>query len=200
MDGAVQTYKARLTAKGYTQTPRIDYEETFSPFADIRAIRILIAIAAFYNYEIWQMDVKTAFLNGYLSKEVYMKQPEASIKHHKNKSKTPVHTEILQPKAIFPGQASLTGEELLRDTIPLSYISFHVSNQIGPTIKASLSCPTGMCRKPTLWHLVNFNYSFNNTQIMILHHSHYQYGLKHIERFFVASYMALFCMLLKAAT
>ncbi|GJS31955.1 retrotransposon protein, putative, ty1-copia subclass [Tanacetum coccineum] len=79
MDGAVHTYKARLVAKGYTQTPGIDYEETFSPVADIRAIRILIAIAAFYDYEIWQMDVKTAFLNGYLSKEVYMEQPEGFV-------------------------------------------------------------------------------------------------------------------------
>nr|GEX51459.1 putative polyprotein [Tanacetum cinerariifolium] len=74
MDGAVHTYKARLVGKGYTQTPRIDYEETFSPVVDIRAIRILIAIAAFYDYEIWKMDVKTAFLNGYLSEEVYMDQ------------------------------------------------------------------------------------------------------------------------------
>ncbi|GKC16922.1 zinc finger, CCHC-type containing protein [Tanacetum coccineum] len=63
---------------GFTQTPGIDYEETFSPVADIRAIRILIAIAAFYDYEIWQMDVKTAFLNGYLNEEVYMEQPEGS--------------------------------------------------------------------------------------------------------------------------
>ncbi|GKE48472.1 retrotransposon protein, putative, ty1-copia subclass [Tanacetum coccineum] len=47
MDGIVHTYKARLVAKGYTQTFRIDYKETFSPVADIRAIRILIAIAAF---------------------------------------------------------------------------------------------------------------------------------------------------------
>ncbi|GKF73864.1 retrotransposon protein, putative, ty1-copia subclass, partial [Tanacetum coccineum] len=76
MDGAVHTYKARLVANGYTQTPRIDYEETFSPVADIRSIRILIAITAFYDYEIWQMDVKTAFLNGYLSEEVYIEQPE----------------------------------------------------------------------------------------------------------------------------
>nr|GEX08712.1 hypothetical protein [Tanacetum cinerariifolium] len=52
MDGAVHTYKARLVMKGYTQTTKIDYEETFSPVADIRAIRILIAIAAFYDYEI----------------------------------------------------------------------------------------------------------------------------------------------------
>ncbi|GKD07095.1 retrotransposon protein, putative, ty1-copia subclass, partial [Tanacetum coccineum] len=50
MDGVVHTYKARLVVKGYTQTPRIDYKETFSPVADIIAIRILIAIATFYDY------------------------------------------------------------------------------------------------------------------------------------------------------
>nr|GEW15157.1 retrotransposon protein, putative, Ty1-copia subclass [Tanacetum cinerariifolium] len=79
MDRVVHNYKARLVAKGYTQTPGIDYEETFSPVADIRAIRILIAIAAYYDYEIWQMDVKTAFLNGYLNEEVYMEQPEGFV-------------------------------------------------------------------------------------------------------------------------
>ncbi|GJV58922.1 retrotransposon protein, putative, ty1-copia subclass [Tanacetum coccineum] len=75
MDGAVYIFKARLVAKGFTQTYGVDYEETFSPVADIRAIRILIAIAAYYDYEIWQMDVKTAFLNGHLFEEVYMEQP-----------------------------------------------------------------------------------------------------------------------------
>nr|GEV79639.1 retrotransposon protein, putative, Ty1-copia subclass [Tanacetum cinerariifolium] len=79
MDGNVHIYKARLVAKGFTQTPGIDYEETFSPVADIRAIRILIAIAAYYDYEIWQIDVKTAFLNGYLKEEVYMEQPEGFV-------------------------------------------------------------------------------------------------------------------------
>ncbi|GJS92255.1 V-type proton ATPase subunit A3 [Tanacetum coccineum] len=78
MDGTVHTYKARLVVKGFTQTPWIDYEETFFHVADIRAIRILIAMAAFYDYEIWQMDVKTTFLNGYLNEEVYMEQPKAS--------------------------------------------------------------------------------------------------------------------------
>nr|GFB41938.1 hypothetical protein [Tanacetum cinerariifolium] len=72
MDGAVYVFKARLVAKGFTQTYGFDYEETFSPVADIRAIRILIAIVAYYNYEIWQMDVKTTFLNGHLLEEVYM--------------------------------------------------------------------------------------------------------------------------------
>nr|GEY29748.1 hypothetical protein [Tanacetum cinerariifolium] len=69
MDENVHIYKARLVAKVFTQTSRIDYEETFSPVADLRAIRILIAIATYYDYEIWQMDVKTAFLNGYLNEE-----------------------------------------------------------------------------------------------------------------------------------
>ncbi|GJV60337.1 retrotransposon protein, putative, ty1-copia subclass [Tanacetum coccineum] len=79
MDGKVHTYKARLVAKGCTQTYGVDYEETFSPVADIRAIRILIAIAAYYDYEIWQMDVKTAFLNGRLDEDIYMEQPEGYV-------------------------------------------------------------------------------------------------------------------------
>nr|GEV64272.1 hypothetical protein [Tanacetum cinerariifolium] len=79
MDGDVYIFKARLVAKGFTQTYGVDYEETFSPVADIRAIRILIAIAASYDYEIWTMNVKTAFLTGHLSKEVYMEQPEGFV-------------------------------------------------------------------------------------------------------------------------
>ncbi|GKA28424.1 retrotransposon protein, putative, ty1-copia subclass [Tanacetum coccineum] len=57
----------------------VDYEETFSPVDDIRAIRILISIAAYYDYEIWQMDIKTAFLNGYLGEDIYMVQPEGFV-------------------------------------------------------------------------------------------------------------------------
>ncbi|GJR90640.1 retrotransposon protein, putative, ty1-copia subclass [Tanacetum coccineum] len=79
MDGNVNTYKAHLIAKGYTQTYMVDYEETFSPVADIRAIRILISIAAFNDHEIWQMDVKTSFLNGYLDEDIYMVQREGFV-------------------------------------------------------------------------------------------------------------------------
>ncbi|GKC07808.1 retrotransposon protein, putative, ty1-copia subclass, partial [Tanacetum coccineum] len=61
MDGNVYTFKAGLVAKGYTQTYRVDYGETFSPVAYIRAIRIHLAIPAFYDYEIWHMDVKLPF-------------------------------------------------------------------------------------------------------------------------------------------
>nr|GEV72771.1 putative polyprotein [Tanacetum cinerariifolium] len=79
VDGAVHTFKARLVAKGFTQTYEVDYEETFSPVIDIRAIRILIAIIAYYDHEIWKIDVKTAFLDGHLSEEVYMDQPEGFV-------------------------------------------------------------------------------------------------------------------------
>ena len=64
MDGNVCTFKARLVGKGYTQTHGIDYDETFSSVAKIKYIRILLAIAAFHDYEIWLMNVKTAFHNG----------------------------------------------------------------------------------------------------------------------------------------
>ncbi|KAJ9540834.1 LOW QUALITY PROTEIN: hypothetical protein OSB04_027340 [Centaurea solstitialis] len=79
MDGNVHTFKARLVAKGFTQTHGIDYDETFSPVAMLKSIRILMAISAYFNYEIWQMDVKTAFLNGKLTEDVYMEQPEGFI-------------------------------------------------------------------------------------------------------------------------
>nr|GEW29774.1 hypothetical protein [Tanacetum cinerariifolium] len=64
------SYKA---VKLDSESNKIYYEETFLPVTDIRAIRILISIAAFYDYEIWQMDVKTAFLNVYLDKDIYLK-------------------------------------------------------------------------------------------------------------------------------
>ncbi|GJT92649.1 retrotransposon protein, putative, ty1-copia subclass [Tanacetum coccineum] len=79
MNSNVNTFKAHLVEKGYTQTYGVDYGETFSPAADIRVIRILLAITVFYDYKIWQMDVKIAFLNGHLSEDVYMVQPEGFV-------------------------------------------------------------------------------------------------------------------------
>ncbi|KAL0439387.1 UNVERIFIED_CONTAM: Retrovirus-related Pol polyprotein from transposon TNT 1-94 [Sesamum latifolium] len=75
-DGEVMAFKARLVAKGYTQQPGVDFEETYSPVAIAKSIRILLAIAAWYDYEIWQMDVKTAFLNGFVEEEIFIDQPE----------------------------------------------------------------------------------------------------------------------------
>ena len=66
-------------AKWYTQKEGIDYDETFSPVAMLKSIRILLSISAHYDYEIWQMDVKIAFLNGNLEEEIYMMQLEGFI-------------------------------------------------------------------------------------------------------------------------
>ncbi|KAL0451349.1 UNVERIFIED_CONTAM: Retrovirus-related Pol polyprotein from transposon TNT 1-94 [Sesamum latifolium] len=75
-DGEVTAFKARLVAKGYTQRPQVDFEETYSPVAMAKSIRILLVIAAWYDYKIWQMDVTTTFLNSFIEKEIYMDQPE----------------------------------------------------------------------------------------------------------------------------
>ncbi|KAL0416555.1 UNVERIFIED_CONTAM: Retrovirus-related Pol polyprotein from transposon RE2 [Sesamum latifolium] len=75
-DGEVTAFKARLVAKGCTQLPGVDFEETYSPVAMAKSIRILLAIAVWYDYEIWQMDVKTASLNGFIEEEIFMDQPE----------------------------------------------------------------------------------------------------------------------------
>ena len=60
--------KLDLWQRVFPQVQGVDYDETFSPVAMLKSIRIMLAIAAFYDYEIWQMDVKTAFLNGFLKK------------------------------------------------------------------------------------------------------------------------------------
>ncbi|KAK1615987.1 hypothetical protein QYE76_021504 [Lolium multiflorum] len=78
-DGNVTVYKARLVAKGFRQIQGVDYDETFSPVAKLKSVRILLAIAAFFDYEIWQMDVKTAFLNGDIEEELYMVQPKGFV-------------------------------------------------------------------------------------------------------------------------
>ncbi|KAJ9553229.1 hypothetical protein OSB04_017274 [Centaurea solstitialis] len=77
--GVIVRNKARLVAKGYSQQEGIDYDETFAPVARIEAIRIFLAYAAHKNIKVFQMDVKSAFLNGVLHEEVYIEQPEGFV-------------------------------------------------------------------------------------------------------------------------
>ncbi|XP_070681771.1 uncharacterized mitochondrial protein AtMg00820-like [Malus domestica] len=76
LDGTVQKHKARFVAKGYAQKPGIDYNETFAPVAWLDTIRTLIALATQKGWKLFQLDVKSAFLNGVLEEEVYTEQPE----------------------------------------------------------------------------------------------------------------------------
>ncbi|GKC28784.1 putative ribonuclease H-like domain-containing protein, partial [Tanacetum coccineum] len=73
--GIVVRNKARLVAQGYTQEERIDYDEVFAPVARIEAIRLFLAYASFMGFIVYQMDVKSAFLDGTIEEEVYVCQP-----------------------------------------------------------------------------------------------------------------------------
>jgi hypothetical protein len=75
--GVVIRNKARLVAKGYAQVAGLDFEETFALVARLESIRILLAYAAHHSFKLFQIDVKSAFLNGPMKEEVYVEQPPA---------------------------------------------------------------------------------------------------------------------------
>ena len=74
-DGMVVRNKARLVAQGFSQKEGIDYEETFAPVARLETIQILLAFSIAKGFKLFQMDVKSAFLNGVIEEEVYVRQP-----------------------------------------------------------------------------------------------------------------------------
>lgn len=94
-DGSINKHKARLVVKGYAQIFGVDYSDTFAPVARLDTIRILLAVAAQMNWKVYQLDVKSAFLNGVLHEEIYVEQPEGFVK---NEEKDKVY---LLKKAIY---------------------------------------------------------------------------------------------------
>jgi hypothetical protein len=73
--GVITRNKARLVAKGYSQVEGLDFDETFAPVARLESIRILLAYATHHDFKLYQMDFKSAFLNGPIKEEVYVEQP-----------------------------------------------------------------------------------------------------------------------------
>nr|GEV50018.1 integrase, catalytic region, zinc finger, CCHC-type, peptidase aspartic, catalytic [Tanacetum cinerariifolium] len=122
--GDVLKNKARLVAKGYSQDKGIDFEESFAPVARLKAIRIFIANAASKNMTVYQMDVKTAFLNGELKEEVYVSQPEGFV--------DPERLQVSQnPRGIFINQSKYDNEILTK-------FDFHKSDPVDtPMVKQS---------------------------------------------------------------
>jgi hypothetical protein len=73
--GVVTRNKARLVAEGYSQVEGLDFDDTYAPIARLESIQILLAYATCHGFNLYQMDVKSAFLNGPIKEEVYVEQP-----------------------------------------------------------------------------------------------------------------------------
>ncbi|GJR09323.1 retrovirus-related pol polyprotein from transposon TNT 1-94 [Tanacetum coccineum] len=115
-NGIVMKNKARVVAQGYNQQERIYYEETFAPVARLEAIRIFLAYAAYMGFMVYQMDVKSYFLNGKISKEVYVQQPpgfESSEYPNHVSDHASVKYPILPPNNLGPDESGVSVNETL---------------------------------------------------------------------------------------
>nr|GEZ59047.1 copia protein [Tanacetum cinerariifolium] len=136
--GGILKNKARLVARGYCQEERIDFEESFAPVARLEAIRIFLAYAAHKNMVVYQMDVKTAFLNGNLREEVYVSQPDGFVD-----SDNPNHVFKLKKSLYWLKQASRVwrnGNDLLLVQIYVDDIIFAASTLELCDLFANLMC------------------------------------------------------------
>jgi len=80
-EGIIVRNKARLVAKGYNQEEGIDYDETYAPVARLEVVRLLLAYACLNGFKLFQMDVKSDFLNGFINEEVYVSEPTGFEDH-----------------------------------------------------------------------------------------------------------------------
>lgn len=80
-DGSISKYKARLVAKDFHQTKRVEFIETFSPIVKPCIIRVVLSLAIMSHWSIRQLDVNNAFLNSLLTEDIFMHQPEGFVNH-----------------------------------------------------------------------------------------------------------------------
>ncbi|GJS65484.1 retrovirus-related pol polyprotein from transposon TNT 1-94 [Tanacetum coccineum] len=143
-DQTVIRNKARLVVKGYAQEEGIDFEESFAPVARLEAVRIFVAYVAHKSFPIYQMDVKTAFLNGPLKEEVYVAQPDGFV--------DPDH-----PKKVYRLRKALYGLKQAREPglqIPHPTRSLMYLTSSRPDISASVCyCVKIFQARPTKKHL-----------------------------------------------
>jgi hypothetical protein len=111
-DGVVIRNKAQLVAKGYSQVEGLDFDETYAPVARLESIRILLAYATYHGFKLYQMGVKSAFLNGPIKEEVYVEQPPGF-----EDSEYPSHVYKLSKALYGLKQAPRAWYECLRDFI-----------------------------------------------------------------------------------
>ncbi|GJY16929.1 retrovirus-related pol polyprotein from transposon TNT 1-94 [Tanacetum coccineum] len=127
--GGVLKNKARLVARGYRQEEGIDFEESFAPVARLEAIHIFIAFTAHMNMVVYQMDVKTTFLNSILREEVYVSQPNGFVDlenpNHVYKLKKALYGLKQAPRAWY--------DLLIISTLPKVYQRHHRSNIVHQT-------------------------------------------------------------------
>ncbi|GJX32244.1 retrovirus-related pol polyprotein from transposon TNT 1-94 [Tanacetum coccineum] len=124
--GLQRPNKSRLVSHGYRQEEGIDFEESFAPVARIEASRIFLAIAAHKNMIVYQMDVKTAFLNGILRKEVYVSQPDGFVDQD-----NPNHVYKLKKALYGLKQAPRAWYDLLSNFLLTQYFS---NGTVDPTL------------------------------------------------------------------
>jgi len=104
-NGTFTINKARLVAQGYTQVEGLDFDETFALVARLKSIRLLLGVACILKFKLFQMDVKSEFLNRYLHEEVYVEQPkrfiDPSFPNHVYKLKKALYGLKQAPKAWY---------------------------------------------------------------------------------------------------
>ncbi|GJZ62926.1 retrovirus-related pol polyprotein from transposon TNT 1-94 [Tanacetum coccineum] len=134
-EGVVTKNKDRLVAKGYRQEEGIDYDETFAPVARLEAIRIFLAYASYMVFTVYQMDVKSAFLNGKISEEVYVEQPpgfeSSEYPNHVCKLNKALYALKQAPKAWYETLSKfLSQHKFIRGTIDNTLFTYKTQSDV----------------------------------------------------------------------